>query len=57
MFSVGDITQLIGEDEGVANMRVNVAVRMSINPVVYVRVGNVVAQTQVQCIVLLAHDG
>ena len=44
MFSMGDITQLIGKDVCVANMRVNVSMRMSVNPIVDAGVGTIVAQ-------------
>ena len=42
MFLVGDITQLIGENVSVANMRVDVSMRMSVNPIVNAGVGNIV---------------
>lgn len=41
---MGDITQLIGQDEGVANLRFDIAVRVAIDPVVYAAFSNVVAQ-------------
>ncbi len=44
MFTVGDITQLIGEDLCVANLCVDVSVRMSVKIVVDAGVGNIVAQ-------------
>ena len=44
MFLVGDITRLIGENVSVANMRVDVSMRMSVNPIVNTGDGNVVAQ-------------
>ena len=44
MFLVGYISQLIGKNLCVANMRIDVSMRMSVNPLVDARVGNVVAQ-------------
>lgn len=41
---MGDIAQLIGQDEGVADLRFDIAVRVSIDPVVYAAVGNIVTQ-------------
>ena len=44
MFSVGDISQLIGKNLCVANMRIDVSMRMSVNPIVNAGVGIIVAQ-------------
>ena len=44
MFLVGYISQLIGENLCVANLGIDVSMRMSVNPLVDARVGNVVAQ-------------
>ena len=44
MFSVGYISQLIGKNLCVANMRIDVSMRMSVNPIVNAGVGNIVAQ-------------
>ena len=41
---MGDIAQLIGQDEGVADLRFDIAVRVAIDPVVYAAVGDIVAQ-------------
>ena len=41
---MGDIAQLIGQDEGVADLRFDIAVRVAIDPVVYAAFSNVVAQ-------------
>ena len=44
MFPVGDITQLIGKNLCVANLGIDVSVRMSVNPIVGAGVGNVATQ-------------
>ena len=41
---MGDITQLIGENVSVANMRIDVSMRMTVNPIVDAGVGNIVDQ-------------
>ena len=42
MFLVGDITQLIGENLCVANLGIDVSMRMTVNPIVNAGVGNIV---------------
>ncbi len=44
MFSVGYISQLIGKNLCVANLGVDVSMRMSVNPIVNAGVGIIVAQ-------------
>ncbi len=44
MFSVGYISQMIGKNLCVANLGIDVLMRMSVNPIVNAGVGNVVAQ-------------
>ena len=44
MFLVGYISQLIGKNLCVANMRIDVSMRMTVNPIVDAGDGNVVAQ-------------
>ena len=44
MFSVGYISQMIGKNLCVANLGINVSMRMSVNPIVDAGDGNVVAQ-------------
>ena len=44
MFLVGYISQLIGKNLCVANLGIDVSMRMSVNPIVNAGVGNVVAQ-------------
>ena len=44
MFSVGYISQLIGKNLCVANLGIDVSMRMTVNPIVNTGDGNVVAQ-------------
>lgn len=44
MFSVGDITQLIGKNVSISNLCIDVSVRMTINPIIDVGFGHIITQ-------------
>ena len=42
--AVGEIAKLIGEDLRVTNLGIYIAMRVTVNPVIYTRIGNIVTQ-------------
>ena len=42
--TVGEIAELVGEDLRVTNLGIYIAMRVPINPIVYIRIGDIVTQ-------------